>query len=137
MAFFTLKRKTHFAESDAAGVIHFSRFAVYVEEAEHECLASLNFPVDLQDADALHWPRVHFEASFMAPCRPFADIRVELDPSRVGESSIEWAWTVTDEATDHIVAKGVMKTVCCKADGNGMVSCPLPPQLEMALRNGM
>ena len=137
MAFYSYHRKTQFAESDAAGVIHFSRFAVYVEEAEHALLASMGVAVDLQSSTALHWPRVHFEASYTAPCHPFADIRVDLDPEGIGESSIEWAWTVTDGTQKVVVAKGVMKTVCCLSDGKGMRSCPLPAQVTDALRNGV
>jgi 4-hydroxybenzoyl-CoA thioesterase/acyl-CoA thioester hydrolase len=136
MAFFTAQRNAQFAESDAAGVIHFSCFALYVEEAEHDLLATFGFPIQLHGPEALHWPRVSFEASYTGPLLPFEKVQVELDPEEVGERSICWAWRILKTADGAEVAAGSMKTVCCRFTESGLTSTPLPADLKTALTNG-
>lgn len=136
MAFFTAQRNARFAESDAAGVIHFSCFALYVEEAEHDLLATLGFPVQLRGTEALHWPRVSFEASYTGPLLPFEKVQVELDPEEVGERSIFWAWKILKTSDGEEVAAGSMKTVCCRSSASGLTSTPLPADLKTALMTG-
>ena len=70
---FVLKRRASFAECDPAGILHFSRVACWVEEAEHAFLAQAAFPIDLHAKDALLWPRVSFEVEYHGPILlPFA-----------------------------------------------------------------
>ena len=38
---FTTRRKIEFADTDMGGIVHFSRFVVFMETAEHQFLESL------------------------------------------------------------------------------------------------
>jgi acyl-CoA thioesterase FadM len=136
MAFYSYPRNPTFAESDAAGVIHFSNIARYVEEAEHAFLAEAGCPVDLLEADALHWPRVQFSAEFKGVMRPFQAIRVELEAEKVGGSSIAWGWVIRSEEGECL-AQGQMKTVCCRKEGDKLASAPLPESVRARLEKGL
>lgn len=133
MAFFFYDRTTQFSESDAAGIIHFSKIACYVEEAEHHFLAKAGFPVNLQDLSSCRWPRVNYKCSFSHPILPFQSIRITLAPIYVGKSSINWSWLIVDKVSGSGLCKGEMKTVCCKQEGERLEVCPLPEDLRKQL----
>jgi acyl-CoA thioester hydrolase len=124
---FVYPRRSTFAESDAAGVIHFSRIACYVEEAEHAWLESKGFPIALEEG-ALAWPRVAFQASFQQPIRPGQPLQVELNLSAQGRSSLTWFWRIL-QSGGTVAAEGSMKTVCCRIREGKLESTPLPSGL--------
>ena len=43
---FQTRRKIEFSDTDMAGIVHFSRFFIFMETAEHEFLRSLGTSVD-------------------------------------------------------------------------------------------
>ena len=49
MNLFRVKRRVEFADTDMAGIVHFSAFFVYMEQAEHELLRSLGLSVVAHD----------------------------------------------------------------------------------------
>jgi len=103
------QRRVAFADTDAAGRVHFARLLCYVEEAEHTLLADLKIPV-MGDADAAGgWPRVHVECDYFSPLGPGDDVEVILIPDKVGVSSVNWSFNVLCDGQD--VAKGMVKSV--------------------------
>lgn len=136
MSFFVYRRKTRFAESDAAGIIHFSRIAQFVEEAEHAFLEQEGFPVWDSSTDAFRWPRVSYSATYSCPVFPMETVLIELDPVRIGKSSITWGWSLWREEPREECARGEMKTVCCRMEQGGLVSAPIPENLRDALTRG-
>lgn len=137
MAFYSYDRRTHFSESDAAGIIHFSKYACFVEEAEHAFLGKQGFPIEVHNPARYRWPRVSFSASFDSPIFPLQDIRISLDPRCVGKSSITWRWVIFDKNTMTPLCKGEMKTVCCRLNGNKLDACPLPEELRNKLSSAL
>lgn len=128
---FEYHRIPSFAEGDPAGLIHFSRLACYVEEAEHTFLARAGFPVDLQADPAIHWPRVSFSAEYLAPATPLQKITVRLTHAEAGRTSITWTWEIHHDR--HPLARGTMKTVCLMQAGNTPTPSPLPDDLRRQL----
>ena len=64
---FIIRRRVQFAETDMAGVLHFSNYFRYMEEIEHAFWRSLDLTVYFRDAAPyLSWPRVASEL-FMCP----------------------------------------------------------------------
>jgi len=105
------QRRVAFADTDAAGMVHFSRLLCYVEEAEHTLLGELGIPL----MDGGGWPRVHVDCDYFAPLGPGDDVEVILIPDMVGSSSIHWSFNILRDGRD--VAKGSMKAVRVNADG--------------------
>jgi len=137
MSFFTATRKTQFSESDAAGIIHFSQVAIYIEEVEHFFFQQEGYPIRLNEPDTYHWPRVYFEASYLHPILPLVEIQISLNPSRVGTTSITWDWVVKGEERDDPLASGKMKTICCKCHNGVVAPSTLPEPLKKKLTAGM
>jgi acyl-CoA thioester hydrolase len=106
------QRRVQFADTDAAGVVHFARLLCYVEEAEHDLLKSLNIPL-LDDGG---WPRVHVACDYTAPAKFGELLTVAISPKRLGGSSILWSFSVACD--DKIVAQGEMKAVRVDPAGN-------------------
>ena len=54
---FHTKRKIEFSDTDLAGIVHFARFFVFMETAEHEFLNSLGTSVSTKiDGNEIGWP---------------------------------------------------------------------------------
>ena len=71
---FLIQRRVQFCETDLAGVLHFSNYYRYMEEAEHEFLRSVELKVVTSDgAREISWPRVATSCEYFAPCR-FDDV---------------------------------------------------------------
>ncbi len=133
MPSFHYDRLTQFAESDAAGIIHFSCLARYVEEAEHAFLSNAGFPIAIHDPRSLRWPRVSFKANYIRPFLPFQQIRVILNPIYVGRSSINWKWSMLLSKSSDVSCEGEMKVVCCVLKAGKLDASPLPPALKKKL----
>jgi len=133
MATFQIDRLTQFSESDAAGIIHFSKVACYVEEAEHAFYAQAGYPIELQNAKSLRWPRVNYTANYSKPIFPFQKIRILLKPACVGTSSINWSWAIKDITTNDSLCSGEIKSVCCVMKKGIIAVSPLPDDLKKKL----
>src|SRR5690606_37511976 len=67
---FTLRRRVEFRDTDAAGIVHFSVYFNYMEEAEHALLRSLGTSVVTSDAEGpISWPRVAAACEFRGALR--------------------------------------------------------------------
>lgn len=133
MAFYSYNRVAHFSDSDAAGIIHFSRIACFVEEAEHSFLERAGYPIQLQNPEAYRWPRIQFQATFNRPILPFESVRVDLNPGLVGNSSILWKWSIWKQNISDPLVVGEMKTVCCRQRGGQIEKTRLPDDLRALL----
>ncbi len=116
------QRRVAFSDTDAAGVVHFSRILCYVEEAEHALLGSLNIPL----LDHGGWPRVDVQCSYTAPISPESDVNVCISPDQIGRSSIVWKFDVSSGG--KLCASGMVKTVRVNTDGE-------PVALDQAWRD--
>ncbi len=115
-------RRVHFADTDAAGVVHFSRLLCYAEEAEHELLEGLGIPL-LADGG---WPRVHVDCSYNSPARMGDRVEVSLAVEKLGKTSVTWVFSMTVDSRN--IATGSMRTV--RVDGGGS-----PVELNDSWRN--
>jgi len=128
MAGFSYFRTVSFAECDPAGVAHFSRMACWVEEAEHEFLKQAGYPVQLDSPEALYWPRLSYAADYASPIRNGEDVKVILQ-GQPGTTSMTWTWSILHE--EKLVAKGTMKTVCCRKMEGALSPVELPEALRL------
>ena len=114
MATYSYTRSIAFHETDAAGVVHFSRLLCLVEEAEHAALDSLGIPILSEE---MAWPRVQLSVNYPAPIQTGEQAEVSLAVKRLGKSSIQWAFSIRSVGKDRIVAEGTMTTVCSHPAG--------------------
>jgi acyl-CoA thioester hydrolase len=134
MSPFRTTRRVEFADTDAAGIVHFSRFFTYMETAEHELLRSVGLSV-MQAADDHHisWPRVSVSCEFRQPAR-FEDLlTIEVSLERIGDKSVTYAFRILRD--DQLLATGKTTAVCCRFDpGQAPQSMPIPAEIAARLR---
>src|SRR6478672_1888058 len=76
---FTLTRLVEFAETDAAGIVHFANFFRYMEITEHAFLRSLGHSVHEHAEEALiGWPRLRASCEYKRPLRFEDTVEVRL-----------------------------------------------------------
>jgi len=74
---FTLRRRVQFYETDAAGIVHFSWFFRYMEEAEHAMWRDAGLSIHPGVSD-LGWPRIAASFDFRRPLRFEAPVPDDL-----------------------------------------------------------
>ena len=110
---FKTRRMVQFADTDMAGIAHFTNYLRYMEEAEHEYFRSLGLNVMHREPDGsmVSWPRVAAECSFLAPAYYDDIIEIRLNISNMGEKSLTFDFEFRRD--DTVLARGKIKTVCC------------------------
>lgn len=110
---FQTTRRVEFRDTDAAGIVHFSAFLIYMEQAEHEFLRSLGLSVHHQLEDAsMSWPRVSVHCDYRGPAK-FEDVLdVSLTIARIGSRSVTYRFHF--ERDQQTLAEGTMTAVCCQ-----------------------
>ena len=79
------QRKIEFADTDMAGIVHFTRFFVFMESAEHEFLRSLGTSVATEwDGNKIGWPRLAASCEYLSPLRFEDEVDIRLWVSRKG-----------------------------------------------------
>lgn len=97
-----------FGDTDASGWMHFPNVLKYVEIAEHAFLRSRGIVVF--DRAEGGWPRVKISCDYKRPFLTGDRFEVLLAISRIGGSSVTWAFEVLN-AAGEIAAFGSMTNV--------------------------
>ena len=67
---FRTKRRMEFADTDMGGIVHFSRFFIFMETTEHLFLEALGTSVSLElEGRKIGWPRVAASCDYKSPAR--------------------------------------------------------------------
>jgi acyl-CoA thioester hydrolase len=110
---YRLKRRVQFYETDMAGIVHFSWFFRYLEEAEHAMWREAG--LSIADGSGIGWPRV--EASF--------HLRIVGKDART-----IWYEGVVSKG-DAKVATGKIGVKCVSTKpGEPMKSIDIPPEID-------
>ena len=131
---FQLTRRVEFRETDAAGIVHFSCFFHFMEEAEHALLRHIGLHVEMQhEGVTISWPRVSARCDFEGPARFDDLLDIGVVVSRIGEKSVTYQFDISHEGRE--VAHGEMTAVCCKiVPGDPPASVPIPTDIIESLQ---
>lgn len=131
---FRTTRRVEFADTDLGGIVHFARFFVFMETAEHELMRALGTSVHVTDADGrvIGWPRVEARCEYLAPVH-FGDVvEIVLRVARKGARSM--TYDAEFFARGRMCARGRMTSVCCVLnDPGGLKPIPIPEPLASGL----
>ena len=113
-----IKRFVEFRDTDAAGIVHFSVFFTYMEEAEHQLWRHLGMSVKQTNGDeVISWPRVSARCDYQSPARFEDEITIGVQVERIGGKSVTFAFSMTIE--DRPIATGTLTAVCCRIPKEG------------------
>ncbi len=108
---FVLRRRVQFYETDPAGMVHFSWFYRYMEEAEHALWRELGLSIHPLDSE-LGWPRVAASFDFQRPVRFEDEIDVHLRIAEIARKTIRYECIVKKDGEQ--MASGTMTIVCVR-----------------------
>ncbi|MCH2211013.1 MAG: acyl-CoA thioesterase [Fuerstiella sp.] len=124
---FSMNRIVEFSETDMAGIVHFSSFYIWMEQAEHAFFRSLGLTIASHQTDGttIGFPRVSASCRFVSPARFEDTVMVQLQVQRIGIKSVTYESIFSIDG--RLVASGTLKTVCCRfRSGESLESIQIP-----------
>ncbi len=132
---YRMVHRVEFAETDLAGIVHFSNFFRYMERTEHAFLRSLGYSVRHRDGGVeLGWPRVEASCSFRRPLWFEEEFEVTLHVRAVKSRSLSYEHVFRRLAHPYEeVARGRLTVVCVAMGAEGMRAVEIPVGLSSQL----
>ena len=129
---FQYRRTVFFYETDLAGVVHFSCYFRYMEEAEHGLWRAAGLTVDRAGAE-LGYPRVSATFDYKNPLFFEDEFLVVARVHAVSRRTIKYSFVFTRGET--AIGTGWLTTACAERTEDGsMRSVALPPDVVPSLR---
>ena len=130
---FHVRRRVEFAETDMAGIMHFSNFFRWMESAEVDYLQARGLSVRLPwEGQQLGFPRVSASCDYLKPVRfeDMVDIAVTLE--KLGTKSATYVFEFSHNGEP--VARGKVVSVCCRVRADRTIeSIEIPATLHERL----
>jgi YbgC/YbaW family acyl-CoA thioester hydrolase len=121
---FTVTRRVQFYETDAAGIVHFSWYLRYLEEAEHAMWRAAGLSIAPAGSE-FGFPRVSVSSDYRAPLRFEDEFETTIRIIGMTDKSIRYAGVM--KRGDTLVANLAMTIVCVtKAADDTLRAAPLP-----------
>lgn len=133
---FTMTRTVAFSETDAAGIVHFSNFFRYMEDAEHAFLRSLGLSVHRdQGGDMTGFPRVSAQCDYRKPLRFEDELTITVTVATKTDKSVTYDFIFEKAGEEAPIATGSLKAVyAVKPAGAGKFSAAsLPTEIDRLL----
>jgi YbgC/YbaW family acyl-CoA thioester hydrolase len=125
------RRRVQFADTDLAGVVHFSWIARYMEEAEHALWREAGLSI-VPPGSPLGYPRVAMAIDFKAPLFFEDEFEVHVRLTSVSKRTLTYAHTITRGET--VIATGTMTAACVEKSQGAMRAVEIPRDVLEKLR---
>lgn len=110
---FETSRRVEFRDTDAAGIVHFSVFFTYMEQAEHAFLRQLGIRVvDQRDGQTISWPRVAADCNYIRPVSFEDEVTIQVSLAKIGVKSVTYHFQFRHDGNE--VARGHITAACCQ-----------------------
>ena len=139
---FRHRRLVEFADTDLAGLMHFSNFFRFVECAEHAFFRSLGFRVHTNTASEHNgWPRIEVSCKYHRPARFEQTLEVCLRLEELRTTSLRYTFWIfiADDPERALVATGAFSTIHVEIDSQAHTirKAPIPAALRAKLESAM
>ena len=126
-----LRRRVQFSETDAAGIVHFSNFFRYFEDAEHELWREAGLSIHPEQSP-IGWPRVSATCDYHRPLRFEQEFEIHVRISELTKRSVTYAGVITRNGERIATASWKIACVHKLADGT-MKSADIPAEIAKRL----
>jgi acyl-CoA thioester hydrolase len=126
---YCLRRRVQFYETDAAGIVHFSWFFRYMEEAEHALWREAGLSIHPPGAE-IGWPRVAASFDFSRALRFEDEFEVRLRIADMTKRTIRYSCLLTKD--EEQIAAGTMTIACIRREPT-MRAIDIPDQIAKRL----
>jgi acyl-CoA thioester hydrolase len=124
------RRRVQFYETDAAGIVHFSWFYRYMEEAEHALWREAGLSIHPPDSP-IGFARASATCDFKRPLRFEDEFDVTIRIAAISRKTIHYSCVMTKG--DVTLATGVMTVICVRTEPDGSLKATNVPA-EIAAR---
>jgi YbgC/YbaW family acyl-CoA thioester hydrolase len=127
--------RVEFADTDAAGIMHFAGYFRAMEATEHAFFRSLGLSILTRlDGVEFGWPRVRAECDYKSPLRFEDEFEVRLTVREKRTRSICYDFDFLRPTGEHI-ATGSITVVCVSTDPatGTMKAVPIPDPISRAI----
>ena len=129
---YQLTRRVQFYETDAAGIVHFSWFFRYMEEAEHALWRDAGLSIHMPGSD-VGWPRVAAAFEYHSALVFEQEFEVDIRIAEISRKTIRYACAIAQG--DRKIASGTMTIACVQTRPDGpMRAIEIPPDITARLR---
>ncbi len=144
---FSLRKRVEFADTDVAGIMHFSNFFRFMEVCEHAFMRSIELSVhpsgvesrEIDSETNVGWPRVHASCDFKKPLKFEEEVEIELVVEEIQKRTVGYAfhfWKNPDNQAERVLAAtGKFTVVCVHWDeaSKAMKAAEIPSQIREKL----
>jgi YbgC/YbaW family acyl-CoA thioester hydrolase len=128
-----MRRRVQFYETDAAGIVHFTSFFRYMEEAEHALWREAGLSIHPGNSD-IGWPRVATACEFHRALKFEQELDVTIRVTDITKRTISYACEMTRDG--ERVATGALKIACVSRLPDGsMKSADIPADVAARFKS--
>jgi acyl-CoA thioester hydrolase len=131
--FYTHNLRVPFADTDMAGIVHFSAFFRYIEQAEHAFFRSNGLSIwepnnsQIPTQQQVAWPRVHVSCDYFIPLHFEEEFHAEIAILEIKSRSVHYGILFFNQAL-QCVARGKLITTSIQKNSDGQLKAvTLPP----------
>jgi YbgC/YbaW family acyl-CoA thioester hydrolase len=124
---YTLRRRVYFYEVDSAGIVHFSNYFRYMEEAEHGLWRATGLSI-ARSKLGVGFPRVAASFEYHRPLRFEDEVDICVRIVSISTRSMKYTCTMTRDGES--IATGSATVVCvARQPDMSMKSVPIPAEI--------
>ena len=124
---YRLTRRVQFYETDVAGIVHFSWYFRYMEEAEHALWREAGLSIHPAGSD-IGWPRVAASCDFLRALRFEDEFEVFVRVEELTRKTIRYSFLLT--RGNEKLATGAITAACVRKRPNGpLESIEIPAEI--------
>jgi acyl-CoA thioester hydrolase len=125
---FVYHRRVQYPETDASGIVHFTNFFKYVEEAEHAMWRAAGLSIAQPDRE-IGWPRVAASFEFRKPLRFEDEFDVHIRVAEKTRKTIRYKAVLRK---DHeLIAEGWLTIICVRrVPGERVKAIDIPVDID-------
>jgi YbgC/YbaW family acyl-CoA thioester hydrolase len=123
---YILRRRVHFYETDTAGIVHFSNYFRYMEEAEHALWRDVGLTIAKRSG--VGFPRIAASFEYHRPLRVEDEFDIRIRVVAKSEKTMRYECVLL--RGEERIATGSLTIVGVSAvQGQPMKSIPFPPEI--------
>lgn len=127
-----VSRVVRFSETDAAGLVHFSNFFRYFEDAEHELWREAGLSIHPENSP-IGWPRVTASCEYHRPLRFEQEFDISVGISELGKRTIGYTGEISRNG--ERIATAAWKIACVSRLADGTIkSAAIPSDVAERLK---
>jgi YbgC/YbaW family acyl-CoA thioester hydrolase len=122
---FIYSRRVQFPETDATGIVHFTNFFKYLEEAEHAMWRAAGVSIAPLGAE-VGWPRIATSFEFRRPLRFEDEFDVHVKIAEKTAKTLRYAAELRKDG--EVVAVGSLTIICVRRLPGGVMKATDIPE---------